>query len=234
MNKEASKQLTPKPEGGCRGAREPFLKRRSTPATYLKFWTGPLPDAGSCTGPSRNRSLCDWTRTCCHGSGLSPPNGRGYQAEINRELRGYAGRASNHDSLREKVIEDLTRSDGLRLKPYRDSAGKLTIGVGRNLDDNGISEAEARLLLARDVDDAWRDLDDNCPWWGRMPEPARAALLNQCFDLGWSRLSKLKSMLAALKRGDYHAAADEVEDGKWFREVGDRARRVVELYRVAR
>ena len=78
--------------------------------------------------------------------------------------------ASNHDALREKVIEDLTRSDGLRLKPYRDSAGKLTIGVGRNLDDNGISEAEARLLLARDVDDAWRDLDDNCPWWGRMPE----------------------------------------------------------------
>ena len=161
------------------------------------------------------------------------PNGRGYQTEINRVLREYAGRASNHDSLREKVIEDLTRSDGLRLKPYRDSAGKLTIGVGRNLDDNGISEAEARLLLARGVDGAWRDLDDHCPWWGRMPEPARAALLNQCFDLGWSRLSKRKRMLAALERGDYHDAADEVEDSKWFREVGDRARRVVELYRVS-
>ena len=161
----------------------------------------------------------------------STPDGRGYQTEINRVLREHAGRILNHDSLREKVIEALVRDEGLELKPYRDSVGKLTVGVGRNLDDKGISEAEARMLLANDVDDAWRDLDNNCPWWTAMPEPAQAALLNQCFNLGWPRLSTFKKMLAALERGDYHGAAAEAEDSKWFRQVGERGKRVANLYR---
>ena len=130
-----------------------------------------------------------------------------------------------------KVIEALVRDEGLELKPYRDSVGKLTIGVGRNLDDKGVSEAEARMLLARDVDDAWRDLDNNCPWWTAMPEPAQAALLNQCFNMGWPRLSTFKKMLAELERGDYHGAAAKAEDSKWFRQVGERGKRVAELYR---
>ena len=46
---------------------------------------------------------------------------------------------------------------------------KLTIGFGRNLDGKGSSESEACMLLANDVDDAWRDLDKNCPWWTTMP-----------------------------------------------------------------
>lgn len=133
--------------------------------------------------------------------------------------------------VRETVIESLIRDEGLELKPYRDSVGKLTIGIGRNLDDKGISESEARMLLANDVDDAWRDLDNNCPWWTTMPEPAQAALLNQCFNLGWPRLSTFKKMLAALERGDYHGAAAEAEDSKWFRQVGERGKRVADLYR---
>ena len=134
-------------------------------------------------------------------------------------------------SVRETVVEALIRDEGLRLKPYRDSVGKLTIGFGRNLDDKGISESEARMLLVNDVDDACRDLDNNCPWWSTMPEPAQAALLNQCFNLGWPRLSAFRKMLAALQRGDYRDAAAEAEDSKWFRQVGERGKRVAALYR---
>ena len=65
--------------------------------------------------------------------------------------------------VRETVIESLIRDEGLELKPYRDSVGKLTIGIGRNLDDKGISESEARMLLANDVDDAWRGLGQQLP-----------------------------------------------------------------------
>lgn len=64
-----------------------------------------------------------------------------------------------------------------------------------------------------------------------MPELAQAALLNQCFNLGWPRLSTFKKMLAALQRGDYHDAAAEAEDSKWFRQVGERGKRVAALYR---
>jgi lysozyme len=159
------------------------------------------------------------------------PNGRGYQTEINSVLREHARQTLNHTSLRETVIEALIRDEGFRCKPYQDSVGKLTIGFGRNLDDKGISGSEARMLLANDVDDAWKDLDNNCPWWTEMPEPARAALLNQCFNMGWPRLSTFKKMLAALEKGDYHDAAAEAEDSKWFRQVGERGKRVANLYR---
>lgn len=50
-----------------------------------------------------------------------------------------------------KLINDLIRDEGLKLKPYRCTSNKLTIGIGRNLDDNGITEAEARYLLHNDL-----------------------------------------------------------------------------------
>jgi len=52
----------------------------------------------------------------------------------------------------------------LRLKPYRDSVGKLTIGVGRNLDDVGISAEEADVLLANDIAKAQAELKQALPW----------------------------------------------------------------------
>ncbi len=53
--------------------------------------------------------------------------------------------------LLERIKEQLVRHEGLGLKPYRCPAGKLTIGYGRNLDDTGISKAEAYELLSNDI-----------------------------------------------------------------------------------
>lgn len=129
-----------------------------------------------------------------------------------------------------KLKADLVRDEGLRLKPYRCTAGKLSIGVGRNLDDVGISKAEAMAMLDADLEWVRDDLDRNCPWWRRMPEPAQRALANMLFNLGWSRLSAFRNMLAALQAGDYEAAAEECLDSKWATQVGDRSRRIVNLY----
>ena len=52
-------------------------------------------------------------------------------------------------TLLERIKEQLVRHEGLRLKPYRSSAGKLTIGIGRNLDDRGIRQKEAQATLKR-------------------------------------------------------------------------------------
>ncbi len=126
---------------------------------------------------------------------------------------------------------DLERDEGLRLKPYVDSVGKTSIGIGRNLDDNGISEAEARFLFENDVKRAIADLDRNVPWWGELPEPAMRALVNMCFNLGWTKLSRFKYMLAALEVGDCETAADEALDSKYARQVGKRADRIAALFR---
>lgn len=125
---------------------------------------------------------------------------------------------------------DLERDEGLRLKPYRDSIGKLTIGVGRNLDDKGISKEEAREMLETDIWDAVKDLDRNIPWWKDTPEPQQRGLINMCFNLGWPRLSKFTKMLDALKAGDGEKAAVEALDSNWAKQVGARAERIAKLF----
>ena len=68
-------------------------------------------------------------------------------------------------SNKETLIEQLMRHEGFRTKPYRCSAGKLTIGYGRNLDDKGITKAEAFMMLKNDIEEAYLDLIGELPWF---------------------------------------------------------------------
>ena len=124
----------------------------------------------------------------------------------------------------ECLIRDLIRDEGLCLKPYRCPADKFTIGVGRNLEDRGISEDEAGYLLKNDIAGVLDDLDRNILWWRGLPTSQRLALANMCFNLGWPRLSRFKKMLAALKAGDVEKAAAEALDSRWAEQVGARAK----------
>ena len=70
----------------------------------------------------------------------------------------------------DRLRADLVRDEAVRLKPYRDSVGKLSIGVGRNLDDKGISEQEAMMLLGNDITEHLALLDKYLPWWAMLDE----------------------------------------------------------------
>ena len=92
---------------------------------------------------------------------------------------------------------------------------KLTIGVGRNLDDLGISEDESDYLLASDIDRTCDDLDAHLPWWRGLSEKRQRALANMAFNLGVSRLLQFVNMLSAMQRGDFHTATAEALSSKW-------------------
>jgi lysozyme len=126
---------------------------------------------------------------------------------------------------------DLIRDEGVRLEPYLDTAGKWTIGVGRNLTDRGIGRGEAFILLDNDIAAAAADLDGNVPWWRDLSDGRQRALLNMIFNMGWPRISGFRSMLAALESGDYVTAAEAALDSAWARQVGDRAVRIAGLIR---
>jgi lysozyme len=66
------------------------------------------------------------------------------------------------ETLMNRIKAQLVRYEGLRLKPYRCTAGKLTIGIGRNLDDCGISQTEAYVLLENDIPRSGRGQAQNC------------------------------------------------------------------------
>lgn len=127
--------------------------------------------------------------------------------------------------------ELLIAHEGLRLKPYQDTVGKLTIGVGRNLDDKGISMHEAMLMLDHDIEAVEDDLDQRLPWWRGLTEVRQLVLADMCFNLGVHRLQGFRNTLAAIQAGDYEAAAAGMLASKWATQVGKRAHRLAKMMR---
>ncbi len=128
--------------------------------------------------------------------------------------------------MRDRLIRHLIRDEGLRLKPYKDTVGKLSIGIGRNLDDVGISEGEAIAMLENDIDRAEEGLDRNLPWWRGLDGVRQEVLVNLTFNLGITGLLGFKNTLAAMRDGLWSSAASRMLASKWARQVGKRAERL--------
>lgn len=131
------------------------------------------------------------------------------------------------------LILNLKRDEGLRLKPYKDSVGKLTIGYGRNLDDVGISQQEAETMLLADINVALGETRDNFPWIKDLPPKVVLGLINMVFNMGIPRVKGFAKMLDALEKHDFERAADEAMNSKWAFQVGPRAERIAKLFREA-
>jgi lysozyme len=130
------------------------------------------------------------------------------------------------------LIKQLRRDEGVRLKPYKDTVGKLTIGIGRNLDDVGISNVEADTLLKNDVTRAMADLDKHLPWWATLDDARRGVLVNMAFNLGIHGLLGFKNTLRMIETGRYNDAADNMLQSKWATQVGVRAQRLATQMRT--
>ena len=122
----------------------------------------------------------------------------------------------------------LTRHEGLRLKPYRCTSGKLTIGIGRNLDDSGISEREAELMLENDILKLFAVLPGKIDFFNELDKVRADILVNMAFNMGVNGLLKFKKMLTAIDDGYFTRAAAEMLDSKWAFQVGDRALELAE------
>lgn len=126
-----------------------------------------------------------------------------------------------------QILEQaLVRDEGLRTRPYRCTAGKLTIGVGRNLDDVGITSAEAMALLRNDINVVTVALDARLPWWRTLDEARQHVIINMAFNMGIATLLTFKNTLALIQAGKFEDAAAAMLQSKWARQVGPRARRL--------
>lgn len=125
----------------------------------------------------------------------------------------------------------LKIDEGVARWPYKDTVGKVTIGVGRNLTDKGLRSDEIELLLEHDLDDAEADARALFPGFDQLSELRQAALVNMAFNLGRDRLAGFAQVRAAVEAGDFNRAAAEMLDSKWARQVGARAQRLARAMR---
>ena len=132
----------------------------------------------------------------------------------------------------EILFDQLKDFEGLELKPYRCTSNKLTIGLGRNLEDNGITEEEAYYLATNDLDNLMDELDQNIPWWDDLDDPRKRALLNLAYNVGTPTLMKFKKTLEHLKNGFYTEASEEVLRSRWADQVGRRATFISEVFKT--
>lgn len=125
-----------------------------------------------------------------------------------------------------KLIDQIKRDEGVSYTPYQCTAGKTTIGVGRNLDDVGLDDEEVAFLLVRDIKRCKKEIDDRLPWVGLMNAPREAAIINMVFNLGITRFMRFVNTIEACAKGDYKLAAKEMLNSQWANQVGNRAERL--------
>jgi lysozyme len=134
-----------------------------------------------------------------------------------------------------QLIEMLKRHEGVETHAYKCTAGKTTIGVGRNIDPEGgigLTMPEIEYLLQNDVDRVEAELVGSLPWIEHVEWERMDALVNICFNLGLPRFLKFKKAIAAAEDQDWELCADEFMDSRWAKQVGRRAVEVTALLRT--
>lgn len=123
----------------------------------------------------------------------------------------------------QEAAEYIKGNEGLSLKPYYCTSNKLSIGIGRNLDDRGITEEEAMFLFNTDIkitiSDLYRVFDD----FDTLPDTAQIVLLDMMFQLGLVRFCGFQKMIEQIKARNWEEAAKELMDSKYAKQVPIRA-----------
>lgn len=138
--------------------------------------------------------------------------------------KNYSNMKYDIDALEDQLIDH----EGLELKPYHCTADKLTIGVGRNIQDRGITEDEARYLLKNDIKIVEDELLTRQPVVAGLDSVRQRVLVDMGFNLGLPILMKFQNMWTAIEEEDYHEAARQMMDSRWASQVGRRAERLAQ------
>jgi len=130
---------------------------------------------------------------------------------------------------------ELRRDEGVRYTIYLDSRGIETTGVGHNCESSPLptgwkfplADNQVDQLLAHDLAVTFAALDLHLPWWRKLDEVRQRVVANCAFNMGINGLLGFHNALFAMQRGSYAVAAAGLKASTWYKEVGERAQRLV-------
>lgn len=135
------------------------------------------------------------------------------------------------------LIAELRRDEGVEYKPYKDTKGIDTTGVGHNLQASPLpagwsyplTDEQVNVLLTQDIQNVFADLDHNLPWWTDLNDVRQRVLANMAFNLGITKLLGFKNTLAAMRQGKYKDASSGMLNSAWAAQVKGRAVRLADM-----
>ena len=140
----------------------------------------------------------------------------------------------NKDILRQQLAED----EGCKYEVYLDHLGLPTCGIGHLITESDeehgkpvgetVTQERVQSLFNLDIAITIEDCKRLYPDFDELPEEAQLIIANMCFNLGYPRLSKFKDMKAAVNARDWAAAVAAMIDSRWYTQVPNRARRLVD------
>ena len=137
------------------------------------------------------------------------------------------------ESLKNQIMED----EGVVYAVYKDHLGYPTFGVGHLIlrsdpeyhmgEHAAVSKERVDACLIQDLQTACDECRVLYPWFMSVPQEVKEILINMMFNMGRPRLSKFKNFKKALYRQDWKQAAVDGRDSKWYRQVTNRAERLM-------
>ena len=129
------------------------------------------------------------------------------------------------------IAEMIKKHEGCSLKPYVDTVGVITIGYGRNIQANGITQAEADYLFSQDYTnakaDAFRFVGET--FWPTLSDARQAVIIDMAFNLGAKRLNNFVGFRQTLREGRWQDASTHMRLSLWFVQVKKRAQRLAKM-----
>ena len=142
----------------------------------------------------------------------------------------------------EKLREQLEVDEGCVYEIYNDHLGYATFGIGHLVTESDpeqgqslgtpVSSDRVAEAFESDIQSVLRDCNILYSDFHNLPEEAQQVIANMMFNLGRPRLSKFAGMKRGVDARDWDAAADEMVDSNWYRQVTNRADRLVERVRA--
>lgn len=128
-----------------------------------------------------------------------------------------------------EIVKLIKQDEGFSHFVYKCPAGKLTIGYGRNLEDNGISKLEGEMMLINDISQAEKALPTIFDNYEFLTPSRKMVLISMHYNLGLNGLKKFKKMIKAIEDDNFLKASHEMLDSDWADQIGDRSIRLATI-----
>lgn len=151
------------------------------------------------------------------------------------------------EAVLNRILDFITpltsKYEGFSSVIYKCPAGYNTIGYGRNLETNPLSKEQHDLLLKNNneitKEEALKWLREDLKqciylawefsWFRDLDCKRQGVIVDMIYNLGWSGFKKFKNFIGAMSRGDYNKAVAEMQNSKWWYQVGNRSKELAKI-----